>query len=364
MWWASFFVIACLGAQLGAPQAQSEPSSIASKEAEVQSVLGQIESLDSSLQTAIEAYNDANAKLQQVRADLVVNTRHLVLAKATLRRSQRQLASRLVALTSREDESTFAVLLGATSLDDFINRMETANRVSDQDAEVVRAVIDARTEVRRRQVFLRHARARAEELVAERAANKQSIEQQLSERRSLVASIRSEIERMKAEEAARQAELRRQAEARALESATAPAFTPSTSSSSDGSSSAESTAPPTVSAPSRGGVVGIAMQDLGTPYVWAGASPSGFDCSGFVMYVFAQVGVSLPHSSYAQYGMGVPVSRSQLQPGDLVFFDGLGHVGIYVGGNQFIHAPHTGDVVKISDMTGWYSDTFVGGRRV
>ena len=107
------------------------------------------------------------------------------------------------------------------------------------------------------------------------------------------------------------------------------------------------------------------MQYLGTPYVWGGASPSGFDCSGLVMYVYAQVGVSLPHSSYAQYGYGSPVSRSDLQPGDLVFFDGLGHVGIYIGGDQFVHAPHTGDVVKISSLSeDWYAANYVGARRI
>ena len=76
-----------------------------------------------------------------------------------------------------------------------------------------------------------------------------------------------------------------------------------------------------------GGVVGIAMQYLGIPYVYGGSSPSGFDCSGFVMYVYGQMGVSLPHYTVAQYAMGVPVGRDELQPGDLVFFDGLGHVG-------------------------------------
>ena len=106
------------------------------------------------------------------------------------------------------------------------------------------------------------------------------------------------------------------------------------------------------------------MRYLGTPYVWGGASPSGFDCSGFVMYVYAQMGVSLPHSSYAQYGAGVGVSQDQLEPGDLVFFDGLGHVGIYIGGGQFIHSPHTGDVVKVSSLSGWYAATYVGARRI
>ena len=111
------------------------------------------------------------------------------------------------------------------------------------------------------------------------------------------------------------------------------------------------------------GVVGIAMQYLGVPYVWGGASPSGFDCSGLIMYVYAQVGVSLPHNAAMQYGYGVPVSFDQLEPGDLVFFHGLGHAGIYIGGGQFIHAPHTGDVVRISTMDGTYSSGFVGARR-
>ena len=90
----------------------------------------------------------------------------------------------------------------------------------------------------------------------------------------------------------------------------------------------------------------IALRYLGVPYVWGGSTPSGFDCSGLVMYVYAQLGISLPHYTVAQWNATLPISTSQMQPGDLVFFDGLGHVGIYIGGGQFVHAPHTGTVVQ------------------
>ncbi len=83
------------------------------------------------------------------------------------------------------------------------------------------------------------------------------------------------------------------------------------------------------------------------------------------MYVYAQVGISLPHHAASQYSMGTAVSRSSLAPGDLVFFNGLSHVGLYIGGGQFVHSPHTGDVVKISSIyDSWYASTWVGARRL
>jgi cell wall-associated NlpC family hydrolase len=112
-------------------------------------------------------------------------------------------------------------------------------------------------------------------------------------------------------------------------------------------------------------VVQYAKRFIGVRYVYGGSSPrSGFDCSGFVRYVYAHFGVSLPHSSYAQFGDGRRVSRSSLRPGDLVFFDGVGHVGLYVGNGRFIHAPHTGTRVQITPLTGWYSSRFSGARRL
>jgi len=113
----------------------------------------------------------------------------------------------------------------------------------------------------------------------------------------------------------------------------------------------------------------IAERYLGTPYVWGGASPqAGFDCSGLVTFVYAQLGISLTHYSGAQYHEGRPVSIDQLRPGDLVFFHpgatGPGHVGIYIGGGQFIQAPQTGDVVKISNLfSPRYQRGYVGAVR-
>lgn len=111
-------------------------------------------------------------------------------------------------------------------------------------------------------------------------------------------------------------------------------------------------------------LVSYAKKLIGAPYSYGGSSPRGFDCSGFVRYVYSHFGISLPHSSFADIVRGRSVNRSNLLPGDLVFFDGNGHVGIYVGHGEFIHAPHTGTVVRISSMSGWYASRFDGARRI
>jgi cell wall-associated NlpC family hydrolase len=117
--------------------------------------------------------------------------------------------------------------------------------------------------------------------------------------------------------------------------------------------------------PRRQRVVEIARKHVGTPYRWGGSSPSGFDCSGLVRYVYAQVGVSLPHNAAEQYRYGKPISRDRLEPGDLVFFDGLRHNGIYVGRGRFIHARQTGKRVGIASLAeDWYAARWVGARRL
>ncbi|HET8743503.1 MAG TPA: C40 family peptidase [Gaiella sp.] len=96
--------------------------------------------------------------------------------------------------------------------------------------------------------------------------------------------------------------------------------------------------------------VALARTQLGVPYVYGGASPDGFDCSGLVMWVYGRLGITLPHNAAALFSVGRPVSLEHLRPGDLVFFPGLGHVGIYVGDGRMIHAPQTGEYVEIEAL--------------
>jgi NlpC/P60 family protein len=111
-------------------------------------------------------------------------------------------------------------------------------------------------------------------------------------------------------------------------------------------------------------VVKYAKRMIGVPYVYGGSTPRGFDCSGFTSYVYRHFGMSISRTSYSQFRNGIRVARKALKPGDLVFFHGLGHVGLYIGNGRFIHAPHSGTRVRIESMTGWYAGRYDGARRL
>jgi cell wall-associated NlpC family hydrolase len=355
---APVIAIALAAAGFAAGAATADPS-ISAKQAEAQQVMVQIQRLDSSLQRARSAYESATFKLHAIQHNLKINRVGLRVAHANLITAQKTLAQRLVTIyTTSDSQSTLAVLLGATSVDDLVSRIESVQSFSAQDVAIVKQVVAFKRAVTVHQHLLVRERHAQVDLVRQRAAARARISTQLVRSQRLYSSIKGEIARMVAAQRARQLAL-----ARAARSRLAAYQVQQASNLSVGGLGTD----PGYSAPPSQytGVVGIAMQFLGTPYVWGGASPGGFDCSGLVMYVYAQVGVSLPHYTGAQWLAGVPVSRSDLQPGDLVFFDGLGHVGIYIGGNEFIHAPHTGDVVKIDSLSeSWYAATYDGARRI
>ena len=314
------------------------------------------------LEATIEAWNYANVELDRIDQDLATNAKHLAAAKKSLVISQQRIQERLRDLyINGEGDSTLEVLLGSSSLDDIIARLDAIERVSSQDTRILQTVKRYRKEVETRRENLQDARADQARIVDEQASQKQYIESQIAEQQQLLASVKDEIAEIRAEELRRQAALAAQARAAAQAAQLA---AQATSQESYDAAAVVPTYNPDAPAARYGHVVGIALQYLGIPYVWGGSSPStGFDCSGFTSYVYAQVGVYLPHHAASQYSMGTPVAYEQLAPGDLVFFSGLGHVGLYIGGGQFVHAPHTGDVVRISSLSE-RAGSYVGARRL
>jgi cell wall-associated NlpC family hydrolase len=343
---------------LGASAPRAHAGSIGAKRAQAQRVLVQLQQLDAAAQRANSRYEAANRQLRHVEQQLRVNRKALGVARGNLSRAERKLARRLVSMyTSGDQQSSLAVILGAHSLDDMISRIEAANMMSKQDVTLVHEVTGYQRQIAHHRTVLRADRDQARRLVSTRAEQRSQIAGRRASAEHLYASVKSQLQAMISQQQAAQAAAAHAARA----AASAQAATPK------GSFGVGQPVSSPVPPGRYSGVVGIAMQYLGVPYVWGGASPKGFDCSGLVMYVFAQVGISLPHYTVAQYNYpdSVSVPRNELQPGDLVFFAGLGHVGIYVGGGNFIHAPHTGSSVRIDSLNGgWYSSEYDGAKRI
>ncbi len=223
------------------------------------------------------------------------------------------------------------VLLGTSDFEEFATTLELLKEINRKEAEDVASLKEERAKAERYQADLAVKEAEAKAVLGTMAARKKAIETKLANRKRMLTGLESEIAAIERAEAARAAATARATVSRA--------------------ETVERNFPPPARA-ARSEVVNIARRYLGAPYRWAASGPNAFDCSGFTSFVYRQVGVSLPHSSRAQIGVGQRVSRGDLQPGDLVFFGSpIHHVGIYVGGGSYIHAPRTGDVVKVSSMS-------------
>lgn len=380
----SLAALAASSAVLVSASAASAEPSISQQRARAEAILAQVQELDAEVGAAAERFNGATYELGRLTERLRRTRTELERARQQLGTARSRAGDRLVALyVNGSGPSTLEVILGSESLSELLDQLEIGQRVLEQNARIAADLKGLGARTKQRETRLAASRATQARLVSRLDSERASIEAKLVERRRLLSSVQAEVDRLEAEERARQRVLRRRAEAelarqrtlaaaqetRRPETPPAPAPEPSTGSPAPAPAAAAE-AEPAPAAPadaSRGAqVVAIAMRYLGVPYKWGGASPAtGFDCSGFTMYVFAQIGVSLPHYAAAQYGLGRPVSKSELAPGDLVFFRGLGHMGMYIGGGNFIHSPRTGDVVKISSLSEPYRvANWVGARRV
>jgi cell wall-associated NlpC family hydrolase len=367
------------------------------QQAHARGILVQIQALDARLEHVVQAWDGANVRLavldRQVRATRIA----LRAAHRQLRIARVRLANHLVDVYEHGEPSAVDVIVGAKTVSQLITGVQAAQQIVGQDKRIAQETADAARRFELRKQALARAEGRQRATVKRLASSRAAIQDGLFQRRALLASIKTQIAKIQAEERARERYLAAVARARiareeraiaaqraqaardraALQRPAEQGDPPTTTSGAVPGSAATTTDTSTTTtgaapapAPSSAGTghpeaAAVAARYLGIPYRWGGATPAGFDCSGLVSYVYAQLGISLPHYTVAQWDATQPIAAADLQPGDLVFFDGLGHVGIYIGGDQFIHAPHTGDVVRVQSLSdSWYASHLDGARRV
>ncbi|MDY0341060.1 MAG: NlpC/P60 family protein [Coriobacteriia bacterium] len=329
---------------LSVPTAFATP--LADKRAEADRIKTQVEELDEALEIAAEAYSEAQGEYEAVTAEVAVNEARVVELVANQQKLQGNLSTRVASMYRQGPLAELEVLFGATSFEEFATTWDILRTLNEQEAAQVAELKATTAELERVHVELAAQQAEAKAQADVMQGHKADAESQLAERSRLLSGVEAEITEILREQ---EAEERRRAEAAAAAARAAAA-----------SSSSSDYGTPT-NAP-RSSVVSIALSKLGAPYKWAASGPDMFDCSGFTSWVYRQVGVSLPRTSSAQIGAGQRVSRANLAPGDLVFFGSpIHHVGIYVGSGNYVHAPHTGDVVKVASLSG--RSDYVGACR-
>lgn len=359
--------LVALVAALGGP-APAGADSIASKRAQAQQAESELNQLFVQEDAAVNAFDAARSQYAAVKRRIAANRIRLKLAKANLAAARTQLAGIVIAAYKGEDPNAAMYVLGAQSFSDLVNRIDVMNRTSKSEASVLREVTAAERQVAIRQRLLKREAVQAQRLVHRRKAAADKVQGLIGSQRSLINGLNAQIRQLVQQ---RKARLAREARARAAAAAAAAAAAQRQQAPDPAPSNPAPIVPPTTGPVPPASSVGaqavqIAMGELGVPYQWGGASPAGFDCSGLTMWVYAQLGIHLGHFTGSQWNAGPHVARDQLAPGDLVFFEpGIGHVGIYIGNNDFIEAPHTGAFVQISSLANpWYAAEYDGAVRV
>lgn len=309
------------------------------RQAELNTLNAQLDELDRQAEIASEAYDlalqtfvDTQQKLASAKADMGA-------AQDALDQQTTLLADRVDTLY-RDDSTTNAeVLLTSKSLGDFFGRLQSIITISEADASLATELSSQRDQIESKQLDLEKADMLAQSLEFTLRARKVELSYQTADRQKMLDAAQSGLVGMLDTEAKR-----RVAEEMGIWGAIL-----------SGAKDIGVTV-------DQGSPVETALSYHGIPYVWGGATPSGFDCSGLTMYVMKQHGVTLPHHAASQYLLGAPVASGDLQPADLVFFGSpVHHVGMYIGGGYFVEAPHTGSYVRVSKLAD--RSDFVGARR-
>ena len=318
---------------------QASASPVADKKARLLEVQAKLQGVYHEADVAVEKYNQATSQLTTVQQQIKANQHLLKVAEYNLAVANTQLQSRVQDIYKTRDVGIVDVLFSSNSFDDLVVQLNMMERLGNSDVDTVRSIASYQQDIKDRRVKLDADKKAAAELVQERAAQKDRILGYESRLKKMTRGLKSEIKRMQ-QQAALAAKLAAQ-------------------------QSWGGIVPPPVdpNSPGHPEIVTIAQRYFGVPYVWGGAGPSGFDCSGLTMYCYAQIGIQMSHGATDQQRQSTPVALSDLRPGDLVFFGNASyshHVAIYAGGGSVIEAPHTGDVVRYGSLGG--RDAWIGGR--
>jgi peptidoglycan DL-endopeptidase CwlO len=334
----------------------SSPASSVTLKQRLADVQKKLSVLYSQQDAAVERYNEATSRLQTVNGKIAANEKQLKITVFRLGVARVDLQQQVVTSYKTGGQvDILGVILSTQNFDQLVSQFDAMQRFSRQASHTVDTVEATKHEIQDLHVALAADRESAKKLVADAQQQKATVTSLIGKQREVAKGLEAQIkeqERLAALAAKRAAE----AAARAAEAARLAAA------SNPWSGGYSPVVDP--GGPGHPEVVALAQKYLGVPYVWGGASPSGFDCSGLVMYVYAKIGIYLPHGATMQQHMSKPVPLGSLQPGDLIFFGGPSfshHVGIYVGGGMMINAPHTGAVVSYASYAS-FGDAWIGGR--
>jgi peptidoglycan DL-endopeptidase CwlO len=327
-----------VGASAPAEPSAPTPSDATPTVADVQR---EVVALGRKLEVVTEQYNGAVVALGRAKAAQEAAEARVRKVDATLRAATSETRTMVSATYRAGPLNELTAMMASASPRDYLARLSALDTLSQRRHRTIDALHRAKAQADDANREAARATARASRIASDLKAKKAWIEQRLPQQQALLDSLTAEQ---------RQQALDGTADTRASrDSGRGPA--------------AATTSAPSVQASGKAKIaVDAALSKLGAPYVWAAAGPDTFDCSGLTMWAWAQAGVQLPHYTGDQIQMGTRVDRSQLQPGDLVFFyEDVSHVGMYIGDGKIVHAPQPGDVVKISNVDDF---PFAGATRV
>ncbi len=360
----SILVFSSTGYAIAEPGDVSTPE-IEAMRAEADAAQAQLSELAAQVELRTEEFAEIQAALDATDVELKVTAEELRQARVALAAAQRVLAERATRMYRAGSVNVIEVLLDTVSFNDLISRLDFLSRIGRSDATAVEVVKETQRRVELAQASLEARRTEQATLRDNAAAKKTQVEQALERQAQYIARLDGEITALVEAERERQRIEAEAAAARAAEAAKAAA---------ERAAAVERYTDIEGLGIGRPEAVTGGLQYIGVPYVWGGSTPAGFDCSGLTQYVYAEIGISIPRNSRSQYQAGehIPSDRVDLLvPGDLVFFGYNGdpsqvhHVGIYVGNGDYLHAPQTGETVKVQSLTGRItrSGDYVGASR-